>query len=59
MVRRRSRERLVEKLVSPLATGVRRRIPRIRRRFPRIPPRWSLSRLSPMRTSDNRSFGRR
>jgi len=47
MQRNSHRHRLkpVHRLVSPVASKIRRRIPRIRRRFPRVPPRWSFARL--------------
>jgi hypothetical protein len=44
MARRTVRLQLVQRLVSPLATRIKRRIPRTRRRFPSVPPRWSLAR---------------
>jgi len=44
MARRPDRLKLVQRLVSPLATRLRRRMPRTRRRFPSVPPRWSLAR---------------
>ena len=44
MARRAPRLKIVHQLVSPLATRVRRRVPRIARRFPRVLPRWSLAR---------------
>jgi hypothetical protein len=44
MARRRPRFKGVERLVSPVAQRIRRRVPRIARRFPPVPPRWSFAR---------------
>jgi len=45
MPRRPIRTTLVRRLVDPIATRVRRPIPRIRRTFPPTPMRWSFARL--------------
>lgn len=46
-MRRPRRSRLIHQLVAPIATRIRRRIPRARRAFARAPLRWSLARRSP------------
>ncbi len=44
MARRQPRSTLIQRLVSPAATRIRRRIRRARRQFSPVPLRWSLAR---------------
>jgi hypothetical protein len=44
MARRQPRSNLIQRLVSPAATRIRRRVRRARRQFSPIPLRWSFAR---------------
>ena len=58
MARRPPRSNLAQRLITPVATRIRRRVPRILHRSPSLPIRWSVARrLVPRPMPRTRSGG--